>query len=111
MRLRIDNEYTASQFRDAVYAVVAEIPCGRVMSYGQIADLIDSPGHARLVGHVLSGAPPTLPCHRVVNAEGRTVPSWPQQRIMLEKEGVMFKQNGHVDMNRFRWLPPSAENI
>lgn len=92
-------------FRDAVYSVVAAIPRGKVMSYGQIADLVDAPGHARLVGHVLSGAPSIYPCHRVVNSVGRTVPGWPEQRMMLEKEGVGFKSNGYVNMKDFRWCP------
>lgn len=96
---------SAAAFRDAVYSIVASIPRGKVMSYGQIADLVDAPGHARLVGHVLSGAPPIYPCHRVVNSVGRTVPGWRQQRELLEQEGIGFKPNGHVDMKTFRWSP------
>lgn len=96
---------STSEFREAVYSIVAAIPKGKVMSYGQISDLVDAPGHARLVGHVLSGAPPIYPCHRVVNSVGRTVPGWPEQRMLLEKEGVKFKSNGHVDMKTFRWSP------
>lgn len=96
---------STSAFRDAVYSVVAAIPSGKVMSYGQISDIVDAPGHARLVGHVLSGAPSIYPCHRVVNSVGRTVPGWPEQRMLLEKEGVGFKPNGHVDMKKYRWEP------
>lgn len=96
---------STAAFRDAVLSIVAVIPRGRVMSYGQIADLVDAPGHARLVGHVLSGAPAAYPCHRVVNSVGRTVPGWPEQRMLLEKEGVRFKPNGHVEMKAFRWYP------
>lgn len=103
--LRCPDIPSTAAFRDAVYSIVASIPKGRVMSYGQIADLVDAPGHARLVGHVLSGAPPVYPCHRVVNSVGRTVPGWPEQRTMLEKEGVRFKQNGYVDMKACRWWP------
>ena len=98
-------------FRDSVYSVVAAIPRGKVMSYGQISALVDAPGHARLVGHVLSGAPAIYPCHRVVNSVGRTVPGWPEQRQLLEKEGVGFKPNGHVDMKRFRWDPTQLPDI
>ena len=101
---------STSVFRDAVYSVVAAIPKGRVMSYGQIADLVDAPGHARLVGHVLSGAPAVYPCHRVANSVGRTVPGWPEQRMMLEQEGVGFKENGHVDMKRYRWMPDCCQS-
>ena len=103
--LRCPDIPSLSVFRNAVYSVVQAIPKGRVMSYGQIAELVDAPSHARLVGHVLSGAPAIYPCHRVVNSVGRTVPGWPEQRLLLEKEGVEFKANGHVDMKKYRWLP------
>ena len=43
------------------------------------------------------------PCHRVVNHAGRTAPGWPEQRALLEDEGVTFKPDGHVDLKRHRW--------
>lgn len=88
-----------------VLSVVAEIPPGRVASYGQIAALIGRAKNARLVGHILSRAEQygDYPCHRVVNAAGRTAPGWIQQRALLEAEGVGFRPNGCVDMRRFRW--------
>ena len=88
-----------------VLSVVAEIPPGRVASYGQIAALIGCAKNARLVGHILSRAEQygSYPCHRVVNAAGRPAPGWIQQRALLEAEGVGFRPNGCVDMRRFRW--------
>ena len=61
------------EFRKEVYNVVASIPSGRVLSYGQIAWLVGCPRHARLVGKVLHGVSEAehLPCHRVVNGNGR----------------------------------------
>ena len=44
-------------------------------------------------------------CHSVVNAVGRTAPGWLKQRELLEAEGVTFKPNSHVDMNRHLWEP------
>ena len=85
------------------YAAVREIPRGRVATYGQIARRIGSPRAARAVGYALSVAPPDVPCHRVVNSAGRTAPGWPQQRELLEKEGVRFKANGCADVVRFMW--------
>jgi len=41
----------------------------------------------------------------VVNKEGRTAPGWSRQRTLLEEEGVHFKPNGHVDMQRHLWEP------
>ena len=87
-----------------VYAIADSIPPGRVMSYGQIAEAVGRPKNARLVGKIMSMADRfgDHPCHRVVNSAGRTVPGWPEQREMLEAEGVEFKNNGNVDMKRFR---------
>ena len=89
----------------AVFAVVAAIPPGRVATYGQIAWAIGRPRNARLVGRVLSRAEwyGDFPCHRVVNHAGRTAPGWPEQRAMLEAEGVAFLPNGNVDLKRFLW--------
>lgn len=90
-----------------ILSVVAEIPAGRVASYGQIAALIGRERNARLVGKVLSraGLYGAYPCHRVVNHAGRLAPHWPEQRALLEAEGVAMKDAAHVDMKRFRWEP------
>lgn len=94
-------------FRDDVLNIVSQIPRGRVTTYGHIAALAGWPNHSRMVGRTLrytSGAE-RLPCHRVVNIAGRTAPGWPAQRAMLEREGVTFKANGHVDMDKCLWKP------
>ena len=90
-----------------ILSVVAEIPEGRVCSYGEIARLIGREKNARLVGKVLSNAAlyGDYPCHRVVNHAGRLAPHWPEQRALLEAEGVAMKDAAHVDMKRFRWEP------
>ena len=95
----------ARAFRDAVLSIVAQIPPGRVMTYGLIATLAGWPSHARMVGRTLRYTPEAseLPCHRVVNVQGRTAPGWKRQRTLLEEEGVTFKPNGHVDMSRHLW--------
>ena len=88
-----------------ILSVVEEIPEGKVASYGQIARLIGRDKNSRLVGKVLSMAEfyGSYPCHRVVNHAGRTAPSFPQQRFLLEQEGIEFKDENHVDMKRFQW--------
>ena len=88
-----------------ILSVVEEIPEGCVASYGQIARLTGRDRNARLVGKVLSMAEfyGHYPCHRVVNHAGRLAPHFPQQRALLEEEGVAFLPCGHVDMARFRW--------
>ena len=91
-------------FDAEVYAVVAEIPAGRVVSYKQIARLVGMPDHARRVGRALAEAPAGQPCPRVVNSAGRTVPGWTRQRELLEAEGVRFKTNGCADLARCGWM-------
>ena len=88
-----------------ILSVVEEIPEGCVATYGQIARLTGREKNARLVGRVLSMAEyyGRYPCHRVVNHAGRTAPGWPEQRALLEDEGVTFKPVGHVDLKKHRW--------
>lgn len=94
-------------FRNDVMNIVSQIPRGKVTTYGTIAALAGWPSHARMVGRTLRYTPGAeqLPCHRVVNKEGRTAPGWMQHRPFLESEGVTFKSNGHVDMQRHYWVP------
>ena len=110
----------ARRFGEDVLDIVRQIPRGRVTTYGHIAALAGWPSHSRMVGRTLrysfvrsvasdkrSSAPGAeeLPCHRVVNKEGRTAPGWSRQRELLEEEGVRFKSNGHVDMRQYLWEP------
>ena len=90
-----------------ILEIVAEIPYGRTATYGQIADLAGHPRIARAVGRILSHAElfGDYPCHRVVNAAGRTAPGWQEQRALLEAEGVPFLSNGNVDLKRCQWKP------
>ena len=88
-----------------ILAAVGEIPEGKVASYGQIARLIGRERNARLVGTVLSRAEyyGDYPCHRVVNHDGRPAPHFREQRERLAAEGVTFRKNGCVDMQKHQW--------
>ena len=88
-----------------ILSVVEEIPKGKVASYGQIARLIGREKNSRLVGKVLSMAEfyGEYPCHRVVNHAGRLALHFVEQRELLRKEGVSFKENGCVDMKQYQW--------
>lgn len=92
-------------FKKDVYEVISAIPRGYVTTYGEIANLIGYPNHSRLVGRILGSTPqqPHMPCHRVVNNQGRTVPGWQEQRLLLEEEGVSFTSSGNVKMREHRW--------
>lgn len=93
------------EFCKDVYCVIAAIPSGKVITYGQIAVLIGWPRHSRLVGHVLHCIPQDLhlPCHRVVNSQGKLAIHWPEQHTLLTAEGVSFLSNGHVDLKKCQW--------
>ena len=89
----------------AVLSVVAEIPTGRVATYGQIARLAGRERNARLVGRILRNAElyGDYPCHRVVDHSGRLVPGWPEQAALLRAEGVTLRDDRHVDLAACQW--------
>ena len=88
-----------------VYATVAEIPFGKVSTYGDIAKLIGYDKNSRMVGRALrmAGLYGDYPCHRVVNAAGKLVVGWEEQRELLQIEGVIFTKNDRVDLKKHRW--------
>lgn len=90
-----------------VWAVVAGIPPGKVMTYGQIAAVLDNVCSARYVGWAMAAAPEKsgLPCHRVLNrlgemAPGRIFGGADRQRALLASEGVSFTDKGRADLAR-----------
>ena len=98
------------KYRERVYSIVRRIPSGRVMTYGQIAELLGEHYIARTVGFVMHGAGDTVPWHRVINARGAcstggiVLPHDKQQR-MLEAEGVEFNAKGRCNLEKYLWLP------
>jgi len=94
-----------------VYRLVKRIPEGRVMTYGQIATLIENRLSARAVGWALHGCPEDVPWQRVVNAAGACstdrIPDIPTglQRSLLESEGIEFRGSGTLDLELYRWAP------
>ncbi len=96
-------------FYEKVYEIVRQIPPGRVASYGQIAALAGNVRASRAVGYALhrNPLPGIIPCHRVVNREGRLAPGFAFggpgiQQSLLEAEGVAV-QNGFVDLRQYGW--------
>ena len=94
-----------SKFFEDVYKVVAQIPHGKVVSYGQIAKMLGRPRAAREVGWALRVCPENLPWQRVVRADGTVVGGiWSEMRkTLLESEGVIFLSDGRVDMSSCKW--------
>lgn len=94
-----------------IWDIVAQIPHGRVATYGQIARLAGLGQRARLVGYALHHSPIELKLawHRVINARGRisfaqSSDHYYRQQKKLEAEGIVFT-NGRVDLDTYRWRP------
>jgi len=101
-----------NKFYADVYELASLIPEGKVASYGQIASMLGNPLAARQVGYAMNAAPEHLhlPCHRVVNKKGEMLPGIAfggaeEQRKRLEQEGVIFLDNGCIDMKKSMWRP------
>src|SRR5438270_2752228 len=100
-------------FPQRVYAIVANVPRGRVITYGAIAYLLGDPRKAREVGWAMAATPdkePPIPAHRVINARGElsggaAFGGYAVQRARLEADGVEFLADGRVDLDRYLWLP------
>lgn len=93
-----------------IYDVVCQIPVGKVATYGQVAKIAGNPRWARVVGYALHNnpAPVIIPCHRVVNREGYVAQGFAfggakTQRKMLEDEGIVFEDDGHIDLIKYGW--------
>lgn len=99
-----------NSFFQQVYQLVAEIPVGKVATYGQIGRLLGRPNAGLMVGWAMRSIPAALqlPAHRVVYQSGALAPTaafgdWEVQRVLLEAEGVTFKPDGRVDLDRHLW--------
>ena len=102
-----------SNFFQLVYRLVAQIPPGSVMTYGQIAAALGGVYSAQLVGFAMSSCPEELPAHRVVNRKGEMAGGGifggaDRQRAMLEAEGVPFlpaPDEWRIDLGLARYHP------
>ena len=97
-------------FFSEVYSIVKRIPKGKVATYGQIAAMAGSPKAARIVGYALhvNPEPGIIPCHRVVNKDGRVAPGFAfggpdVQEDLLRSEGVGFVSHGYADIENHLW--------
>lgn len=93
---------------EKIYEVVKNIPEGKVATYGQVACLAGNPRWSRVVGYALhvNPDPSVIPCHRVVNREGKVAESFvfgggKVQRLRLEAEGIVFEKDGTVNLDKY----------
>jgi len=102
-------------YREKVYEIVRQIPGGKVMTYGQIAEILGEGYTARTIGYVMHAADTeNVPWQRVINSQGKCstdkllLPHNIQQK-MLEDEGVVFSEKGKCDLEEYRWFPEGCE--
>ena len=104
-----------SNYRERVFRIVRSIPRGRVMTYGQLAEILGEGYTPRTIGFVMHGSDDKTPWHRVINAQGAcstggvVLPHDKQQR-MLEAEGVSFNDRGRCDLEQYLWIPGQQKN-
>lgn len=115
-RVHGDIEGERLNAQQQVVEIVRRIPLGRVMNYGQISTLMGGRLSPRAVGWMLHRCPDGVPWQRVVNASGGCstdhLPDFPKglQRSLLEEEGVVFRDNGTLDLEVYRWWPESTSS-
>lgn len=96
---------------EKIYEVVKTIPKGKVTTYGQVALLAGNPRWSRVVGYALhkNPLPGIIPCHRVVTRNGEVAASFAfgggeTQRELLENEGIVFENDGTIDLKKYGWF-------
>lgn len=96
-------------FRDDVYALIAQVPYGKVTTYGDVAALAGHPYAARVVGQIAHYGPEGLPWHRMVSKAGIMARGyWGGMEVherMLSAEGVEVAKYKIIDMERYKWKP------
>jgi methylated-DNA-protein-cysteine methyltransferase-like protein len=100
---------------ERIYAVVRQIPSGKVATYGQIAAIVGG-CTARMVGYAMAALPfgSNVPWQRVINRQGKISPRGAgdgnlRQRQLLEAEGVIFDEEDRVDFDQVGWYGPDWE--
>ncbi|CDK14563.1 6-O-methylguanine DNA methyltransferase [Erwinia amylovora LA635] len=102
MSLKSDN------FQQRIWQIIAAIPHGSVVTYGDVALLAGSPRAARQVGGVLKRLPEgsKLPWHRVINRKGEISLAgdvFVRQRLALLSENIEVSLEGKICLQRYRW--------
>lgn len=103
-----------ADFAKRVYDLVAHIPEGRVMTYGQLAALAGAAWAAWEVGQIAHTGPTDLPWQRVVNKQGGLAAGWPNggrdgHKAVLEAEGITVSEDYKVDVSALLWNPSQTK--
>ena len=105
---------------EQVWGLARQIPSGKVVTYGQLAQMLPSPQDIspedykvcspRWVGDAMAACPNDVPWHRVVNSQGKISrkSNAEEQRHQLEQEGLVFVK-GKLDLKSCQWGNPKSE--
>jgi methylated-DNA-protein-cysteine methyltransferase-like protein len=116
--MRYSSPPNQQTYYEQVWALVRQIPSGKVAAYGQIAQMLPPPNGVefeaykafgpRWVGGAMANCPDDVPWQRVINSQGKISerPGAERQRQMLEEEGIVFMKD-KVDMKKYGWKGPS----
>jgi len=100
----------AALLKARIFALVRACPVGRVTTYGWLAKAVGYPRGARMVGWMMNEASSGVPAQRVINSKGELSGGWAfgspdRMRLLLESEGIIFSDEGRVDLKRYGWDP------
>lgn len=102
----------SDSFFERVYAIVRQIPYGRVTSYGAIAKALGTARSARMVGWAMNASHglEDVPAHRVVNRKGLLTgkhhfDGTNLMQQLLESEGIKIQDNQILDLDKYYWEP------
>jgi len=107
------------RYYEQVWALVRQVPYGKVATYGQIAKTLPQPENisseeyrtsaARWVGLAMAACPDDVPWQRVINSQGKISPRAEagQQKQRLRSEGVLFS-NEKINLREYQWAGPGA---
>ncbi len=108
-------------YNEQVWHLVRQVPYGKVVTYGQIAQMLPPPVGvdpdeyktfgARWVGEAMAACPADVPWQRVINAQGKISPrpGAQRQRQLLEEEGILFVKD-KIDLKVYQWPGPGHED-
>ena len=119
--MRDSPPFNQQAFYEQVWNLVRQVPRGKVVTYGRVAQLLPPPEEMdidtyqalspRWVGSAMAACPPDVPWQRVINAQGKISdrPGAQRQRQLLEAEGIVFAKD-KVDLKVYQWRGPGRQD-
>lgn len=98
-----------TEFTSELLKIIKNIPFGKVVTYGRVAELAGNPRAARQVAWALKvySSKYELPWHRIINSKGtislKRGHGFEIQKALLEEERIFVKEDGSVDLKTYLW--------